>query len=280
MSGGLGTVARGERRLTKKHIKFIIALALFGAVGGLIVAAYTTDFKADEFIVSVLEFLQDIPLIVSAPVFALIYTAWVTCLLPGTPLVLGAGFTWGFFVGTFLVWLGCVGCETSAFFIARFALNEWIENFVAKKPKLKRLRVALTQPSTLLIFLTRLSPLFPFPYLNYIYGVTKARFVNYILASAIGCLPGVLLYTYLGSLLHSLADLSNEGLTSHLPMFICIITLTVVLFAVVTVLGYREINKNLAAVGAAPGKVKVEVDVDGMVFTTAELRKSSAELAV
>jgi uncharacterized membrane protein YdjX (TVP38/TMEM64 family) len=41
-------------------------------------------------------------------------------------------------------------------------------------------------------------PLFPFNLLNYVLGLTRIRFVPYVLATAICMLPGAIAYTYVG----------------------------------------------------------------------------------
>src|SRR5262249_26419709 len=59
-----------------------------------------------------------------------------------------------------------------------------------------------------IVFLLRLSPLFPFGFLNYALGLTKISFREYVLASWIGMLPGTVMYVYLGSTLKSVTDLA------------------------------------------------------------------------
>ena len=44
-----------------------------------------------------------------------------------------------------------------------------------------------------------LSPIFPFNFQNYAYGLTRIPFWHYTLASMVGILPGTFLYVYLGS---------------------------------------------------------------------------------
>ena len=44
----------------------------------------------------------------------------------------------------------------------------------------------------------RLVPVFPFNLLNYALGLTKIRFIEYLLASFIFMLPGAIAYTYIG----------------------------------------------------------------------------------
>ena len=57
-----------------------------------------------------------------------------------------------------------------------------------------------------LVFLLRLSPVFPFNLLNYALGLTRVRLVDF-LAASIGMLPGTLLYVYYGKLAGDVAAL-------------------------------------------------------------------------
>lgn len=45
---------------------------------------------------------------------------------------------------------------------------------------------------------TRLVPLFPFNLLNYVLGLTRIPFLQYLVASYVFMLPGAVTYTYLG----------------------------------------------------------------------------------
>jgi uncharacterized membrane protein YdjX (TVP38/TMEM64 family) len=53
-----------------------------------------------------------------------------------------------------------------------------------------------------IVFLTRLSPVFPFTLLNYAFGLTRVKLSHYVLASWIGMIPGTVMYVYLGSLVN------------------------------------------------------------------------------
>ena len=57
-------------------------------------------------------------------------------------------------------------------------------------------------------FLLRLSPIFPFNFLNYAFGLTRVSFRSYVLAS-FGMLPGSLLYVYYGHVIGDLAALAG-----------------------------------------------------------------------
>jgi uncharacterized membrane protein YdjX (TVP38/TMEM64 family) len=60
-----------------------------------------------------------------------------------------------------------------------------------------------------IVLLTRLSPIFPFNILNYVFGVTRVALKDYILGS-IGMIPATIMYVYLGSLIGDIAMLEMQ----------------------------------------------------------------------
>jgi uncharacterized membrane protein YdjX (TVP38/TMEM64 family) len=50
-----------------------------------------------------------------------------------------------------------------------------------------------------MVFLSRLSPAFPFNLLNYLLGLTAVRIGAFVLANLLGMLPGIFLYVYIGA---------------------------------------------------------------------------------
>ena len=81
-----------------------------------------------------------------------------------------------------------------------------IESKVEKFPKFKAIDRAIEAQGWKIVFLSRLSPLIPFNIQNYMYGLTKVSFGQYMLASWIGMMPGTLLYVYLGSAAGTLVE--------------------------------------------------------------------------
>ncbi len=234
-------------RPSEINAKTIVFLVFIGSFLGFGVLCYAIDIPIVALFLTLLRWLQGVPLIISGPLFSIIFGITVTCFIPGTPLNMGAGIVWGTWVGAIFVWIGCVLCESAGFLLARFLIGDTIQAMVDKRPKLARFQRALTHPSPALIGLTRLSPLFPFPYLNYIYGLSAVSYLTYIIPSALGCIPGMLLYTYLGGLLADLSDLEGQSLSSHAGVFTLVIIGSVVLFFTVTYLAYREISIKLEA---------------------------------
>src|SRR4029077_18871969 len=65
--------------------------------------------------------------------------------------------------------------------------------------KFRTLDLAIGRQGFKMVFLTRLSPAFPFNFLNYLFGVTAVKTGAYVLANLLGMLPGMFLYVYIGA---------------------------------------------------------------------------------
>ena len=66
-------------------------------------------------------------------------------------------------------------------------------------PRFAAIDEAIGRNGWKIVGLLRLSPLIPFNLSNYFYGITSVRFGAYVLVSAVGMIPGTLLYAYLGA---------------------------------------------------------------------------------
>jgi uncharacterized membrane protein YdjX (TVP38/TMEM64 family) len=132
--------------------------------------------------------------------FVVVYAVATVLFVPGWPLTVGAGLTFGLVSGTAAVSLGSVIGASLAFLIARFFARDQIERATAGNKRFQAIDKAIGKEGAKLIFLLRLSPAIPFNLSNYFYGITAVRFWPYFFASWIGMLPGTVLYVYLGTL--------------------------------------------------------------------------------
>lgn len=138
-------------------------------------------------------------------VFFLLYAFFTVLFLPGFILTVGAGAIFGLVGGFVAVSLGSTTGAALAFLLGRFLAREAIERKVAGNAKFAAIDAAVAQKGWKIVFLTRLSPVFPFNLINYAYGLTRIPFPHYVLASWVGMMPGTLLYVYTGSLAGNVA---------------------------------------------------------------------------
>ena len=155
------------------------------------------NFLLDTF----LDFLKT-PL--GSVLFVPIYALWVTFLLPGVWASMLAGFLYGTWFGSLVVFIGAsMGAEIT-FLLGRTFLREWVQRRLMEFPKLQAIEKAVSREGLQLVVLTRLSPVFPFSFLNLIYGISEVSFRDYTIG-LLGILPGTILFCGLGSLAGDLA---------------------------------------------------------------------------
>lgn len=160
-----------------------------------------------DYLVAVLEWTKSLG--AWGPVFvALFYMVACIFFLPGSILTLGAGFLFGVPVGLLCAWTGATVGACAAFLVGRTLARDWVARKVEGNAKFASIDEAVGKEGFKIVFLLRLSPVFPFNLLNYVLGLTKVSFKNYAIASMIGMLPGGLMYVYFGSAARSLADVA------------------------------------------------------------------------
>lgn len=129
--------------------------------------------------------------------------------IPGSLLTLGAGFAFGFWWGFLAVVAGSNAGAWLAFWLGRTALRNWVAGKVGENPRFAALDEAVAREGLKMVILTRLSPVLPFNVLNYAFGLTRVRFRDYALGSALGMLPGTAMYVSLGTAAGSLAEIAS-----------------------------------------------------------------------
>jgi uncharacterized membrane protein YdjX (TVP38/TMEM64 family) len=105
------------------------------------------------------------------------------------------------------VFVGAVLGSTAAFLVSRHLAREAVARRIAGDARFAAVDRAIAGAGLKIVFLLRLSPLFPFNVLNYALGLTRVTLRDYFLAS-IGMLPGTLLFVSYGVAIGSLAQVA------------------------------------------------------------------------
>ena len=96
--------------------------------------------------------------------------------------------------------LAATGAATLSFLAARYVLRERVRALLVGRPRLLAIDRAVAEEGWKIVALLRLSPAVPFNLQNYLFGATAVPLSHYVAATAIGIVPGSLLYVYLGVL--------------------------------------------------------------------------------
>lgn len=151
-------------------------------------------------------------------------------LLPLSVMLMLAGFLFGLAKGFAAAWIAGLVASTAAFWISRWIARPWIANRVQRKPTFIAMDRAIRRKGFLVVMLTRLVLLFPYPWLNYSMGLTAVGLKDYILASGIGSVPVFFLFVYLGTTVSNITAVVNGDIhLEGMDMLIATAALLVVL---------------------------------------------------
>lgn len=150
-------------------------------------------------------------------IFALAYAVLTVLLMPGAPLTIASGALFGVVGGGIVVMFGATAGAAASFLISRRSTRGAVEQ--ARGAKLEALEERFGGRGFPAMLVLRMIPLVPFNVLNYAAGATAISTREYMLATVIGIIPGVFVFTALGA-----------GLSDPLsPLFIAAVLLLVLM---------------------------------------------------
>lgn len=166
----------------------------------------------------------------AAMIFIGLYIVQTAFSLPGGAIMtLAGGFLFGSLLGTLFVNLGATTGATLAFLAARYVLRDWVESRFGDR--LEPIQAGFARHAFSYLITLRLIPAFPFFLVNLISGLTRIRVGTYIIATAIGIIPGSFVFAYAGRQLgtiNGLGEIASPqillaftllGLLALLPIF-------------------------------------------------------------
>lgn len=151
---------------------------------------------------------------------------------PVAVLALAGGLLFGLWWGSVYTFIGAVLNCALMFLLARYVGRSQVQRLVEQKlsPQWqRRLQMADGKEGFLLLIILRLIPAVPYNLINYTFGLTGISFSSYLLASAIGIIPGTFAFINIG----------DKTLEAASPSFWIAIGLLVLLLVVTGLLGKK-----------------------------------------
>lgn len=130
-------------------------------------------------------------------VFAGVYVAATLLVVPKNVLTVGAGLVFGFGFGSALVWVAALAGAAAAFWVGRFLGLDAVRHLAG--PRQDRFAELAARRGGVAVLIARLVPIVPFTVVNYGSGVAGVGFRPYLAATAVGIVPGTLVYAALGA---------------------------------------------------------------------------------
>jgi uncharacterized membrane protein YdjX (TVP38/TMEM64 family) len=177
-------------------------------------------------------------------VFVIGYALAAVAFVPGSILTLAAGAIFGLVWGAIYVFVAATLGASLAFLVSRHLARAAIEKKIAGNARFAAIDRAVGAQGRKLVFLLRLSPIFPFNLLNYALGLTKVSFTDYAVAS-VGMIPGTILYVYYGKLAGDVAALAGGAAVQKGAGYYAVLVLGLLATVVVTTLVTRTAQKAL-----------------------------------
>ena len=178
--------------------------------------------------------------------FIIGYVVATVAFIPGSVLTLAAGALFGLTRGILFVFVAATLGAAAAFLVARYVARGAIAKKLRGNERFAAIDRAIGEQGRKIVFLLRLSPAFPFNLLNYGLGLTRVRFIDYVIAS-IGMLPGTVLYVYYGKVAGDVATLAGgasiERGAGHYAVLAIGLVATIVVTAFVTRLARRALRE-------------------------------------
>jgi uncharacterized membrane protein YdjX (TVP38/TMEM64 family) len=120
---------------------------------------------------------------------------------PITVLIVATGVAFGPLLGLIYSLLGCLMSAMLTYWVGSLIGRETVRRLAGKQ--VSRLSQRLARHGLTTILILRILPVAPFTVINVIAGASKVRFRDFILATFLGLLPGLLAMTFFGSRLES-----------------------------------------------------------------------------
>lgn len=191
----------------------------------------------------------------SVPLFVFTYIAVTVLMAPGWILTVFGGYLYGWLAGTVIVSAASLLGAIAAFLAGRTLVREWVTGRAGEFPRFNAINKAIDRKGFTVVFLTRISAVFPYNLLNYLYGVTPIDLGRYALATWLGMLPVVAMYVFAGAtaddilaLARGETDSGSAGIVVAIVAVIAVVLVLVILTRTAT----RMLDEDLDAESPAP----------------------------
>lgn len=190
--------------------KIVLALLFLSAIGAFFIFDLKTYLSLDALKANrdnLLVFTQE-HYVPAVALFILIYILQTAFSLPGaTIMTLAGGFLFGSLWGPLYVNIGATTGATLAFLAARYLFHQWVEQKFGDR--LGPIQDGFAKNAFSYLLTLRLIPFFPFFLVNLLSGLTRVKVSTYVVATAVGIIPGSVAYTFAGRQLGTINALSE-----------------------------------------------------------------------
>ncbi|BDB02451.1 TVP38/TMEM64 family protein [Clostridium botulinum] len=231
----------------KKNI--IVSITFVVLLAFLVYFLRNTILAKDVSAVSIKEYVNSYGAI--APIiYIILFTLVPLTLFPDFILAIAGGMAFGIAEGSVYTIIGAVCGASLSFYIARFLGRTVVEKLIRGKGKW--FEDGVEKNGFLVVFILRLIPLVPFDIISYGAGLSKIKFKDFVLATIVGIIPGILVFINLG----------DKALNIKSKQFVISVVFLVLLclasFIMKKKLSFNKLQKNIIKKGDSYGSKEKE----------------------
>lgn len=109
------------------------------------------------------------------------------------------GAKYGILLGAVVNWVGAVGAAMIFFLLIRYLFYTPFQRWMERYEKVQKFDDMFARNGFIAVLFGRMIPIIPMPVINIYSGLSTMPFSQYMLATAIGQIPDVVLFAYLGN---------------------------------------------------------------------------------
>ncbi len=190
--------------------RLLIGLVLIGCIIALRISGIGSSINL-AFIQSHKEYLNQMVqahYFFSAALYIFLYALIVTCSIPITiVLTIASGFFFGALPGALYSVCGSTAGATASFIIFRYFLRGFVKERYGKS--LQKFNNELRKNGASYVLSLVLLPITPFGVITILSGLSDISVISFIVAIAVGTIPGCLIYAFAGKQLMNLKTVSD-----------------------------------------------------------------------
>ncbi len=185
-----------------KKIKYQLLILFFLLVVIAFVYSYTVEgliylvFQGDPD--GVVSYFDDSPHMVLLFILFVVLEVVFISVIPSVILYTTGGLLFGTFYGSVIIWVGNIIGASICYFLSRTFLKDYFEKKIPDK-KLKTFNKYVEKYGFYAIFLLRLNPFTSSDVFSYISGVTRLKFLPFIIGTGLGLIPLIVVTVFIGS---------------------------------------------------------------------------------
>ena len=173
-------------------LKNILSVAIIVILAAIVYKVFKMDIGIHEIKSYIDSFGNFAPI-----VYIIMFSLVPLTLFPDSVLAIAGGLAFGLYKGYIYTAIGALIGGTISFYISRKLGRNIVKKLT--KDKLDNIETMVNTKGFSIILLLRLIPLFPFDVISYGAGLTSVKYKDFIMATFLGTIPGILVFNNIGA---------------------------------------------------------------------------------